>query len=236
MGAQAKAGRARVVTTMVMPRCTKVLVTNIGPIVTKDDLVGMFSHCGEVADCRISSDVGGSSQRALIEFKSQHPAQTAMLLSGAPLADRDIRVEAVEPRVSLEDPGKDPVGKLSVMQRMLSAGFCLPDAIVERAREFDECENAPVQDTKQLIQAEDLTNETFDPTKAKPKVEVGAVDRDAQLNAWYKVNEPVCYEKEIAMAKATAHAEYKATLIDGRFKMDDKTVAPPDKGLSMAKA
>ena len=80
------------------PRCIKVLVTNIGTIVTQEDLLGFFSFCGGNADCRLSSDVGGAAQRALIDFGSQHAAQTALILSGAPLADRNIRTEAVEPR------------------------------------------------------------------------------------------------------------------------------------------
>jgi len=233
------------------PRCIKVLVTNIGTIVTQEDLLGFFSFCGGNADCRLSSDVGGAAQRALIDFGSQHAAQTALILSGAPLADRNIRTEAVEPRNALDDPGVDPNGKLSVVQAMLAAGYALPDEIVERAREWDERDHAPPQAIQEIAQLADA-NETFDPTKAKPKVEAFPVDRDAQLNAWYKVNEPVCYEKEIAMAKATEHDEKfkilepatgvhdyavnKSKLIDGNFKLCDKTVAPPDKGLSMAKA
>jgi hypothetical protein len=219
--------------------------------VSELDLLGFLSFCGGNAECRLSSDVGGAAQRALVDFGSQHAAQTALILSGAPLADRNIRIEAVESRNALEDPGVDPNGKLSVIQAMLAAGYALPDDIVDRAREFDQMANAPpaaIQEIPQLTNS----NETFDPTKAKPKVEALPIDRDAQLNAWYKVNEPVCYEKEIAMAKAQEqdekfkilepatgvhdYAVNKAKLIDGRFKLCDKSVAPPDKGLSMAKA
>merc|ERR1711998_209157 len=86
-----------------LPLCNMVLITNISPAISETDIWGLFSYCGDkaVAEIDMSSDMDGVTQRALVEFNSVSAAHTALLLSDAPLGDRDIKVEAVEPRDSL---------------------------------------------------------------------------------------------------------------------------------------
>merc|ERR1711998_747400 len=87
----------------MLPLCNMVLVTNISPAISETDIWGLFSYCGDkaVAEIDMSSDMDGVTQRALVEFNTVSATHTALLLSEAPLGDRNIKVEAVEPRDSL---------------------------------------------------------------------------------------------------------------------------------------
>merc|ERR1712057_78949 len=88
------------------PLCNTALVTNISPAMSETDIWGLFSYCGDkaIAEIDMSSDMDGVTQRALVEFNSVTAAHTALILSGAPLGDREIKTEAVEPRDPLPPP------------------------------------------------------------------------------------------------------------------------------------
>merc|ERR1711934_862621 len=110
-----------------LPLCNMVLVTNISPSISETDIWGLFSYCGDkaVAEIDMSSDMDGVTQRALVEFNSVTAAHTALILSGAPLGDRDIKVEAVEPREALPPPPANSELKEVIIERMISAGYVL---------------------------------------------------------------------------------------------------------------
>merc|ERR1712166_1219939 len=90
----------------MLPTCNMVLLTNVSSAISETDIWGLFSYCGEkaVAEIDMSSDMDGVTQRALIEFNTVTAAHTALLLSDAPLGDRNVKVEAVEPREPLAPP------------------------------------------------------------------------------------------------------------------------------------
>merc|ERR1711998_774947 len=118
----------------MLPLCNMVLITNISPAISETDIWGLFSYCGDkaVAEIDMSSDMDGVTQRALVEFNSVSAAHTALLLSDAPMADRSIKVEAVEPRETLAPPPINGELKEVIVERMISAGYVLGASILER--------------------------------------------------------------------------------------------------------
>lgn len=244
----------------MLPLCNMVLVTNVAPEVGEADLFGLFSYCGEVVEIDVSSDMDGESQRVLVEFSSVKAAHTALILSGTPLGDRAIKTDAVESRETLNPPPSNSELKAVVMERIATAGYSLGPAIISRAEEYDMAMMAPkIEDAKndaavvkKATTSAHALNETFDASKALPPQGMAEIDRDDELNARYKVNEPRSTVKDLAMAKsmsldekfkilepATEAADKAATkcqLNDERYKVLEKTVAGAEKGLSMAKA
>jgi len=237
-----------------------VVVTNISPAITETDIWGLFSYCGTkaVAEIDMSSDMDGVTQRALVEFNSVASAHTALILTGAPLGDRAIKVEAVEPREALQPPPVNAELKTVIVERIMSAGYVLGGAILQRAEEYDErMMSEPDEGVGQVVSANSRSDnvvygETWDPSKTKNPVEEEELERDEELRRRYKVNEPRSTVKDISMAKAISldekfkilepatmaddKAVQKCKMIDERYKVLEKTVAPAEKGVSMAKA
>lgn len=202
----------------------------------------------------MSSDMDGVTQRALIELNSVTAAHTALILSGTPLGDRDIKIEAVEPREQLAPPPANAELKAVIVDRMITAGYALGGTIVQRAKEYDELMMKPAEvvAAAPVARIQDGYAETWDPTKTKNPVVEEPMDRDEELRARYKVNEPRSTAKDIAMAKsmcldekfkilepatmAADKATQKCQMVDDRYKVLEKSVAPAEKGVSMAKA
>jgi len=240
-----------------LPLCNMVLVTNISPAMSETDIWGLFSYCGNkaVAEIDMSSDMDGVTQRALVEFNSVAAAHTGLILTGAPLGDREIKVEAVEPRdpEALQPPPVNAELKAVIVERIMSAGYALGGAILQRAREYDERMMASDEEQVLPVVASDSAyGETWNPSKTKNPVVEEQLERDEELRRRYKVNEPRSTVKDIAMAKAISLDEkfkilepatmaddqevQKCKMIDERYKVLEKTVAPAEKGVSMAKA
>jgi len=241
----------------MLPLCNMVLITNISPAISETDVWGLFSYCGDkaVAEIDMSSDMDGVTQRALVEFNSVAAAHTALILSDAPLGDRNIKVEAVEPRETLAPPPANGELKEVIVERMISAGYVLGGSILDRAKEYDlrmMTPNTSNDGPIVRVPATQSYDETWDPSKTKNPIEEVKLEWDEELRRRYKVNEPRSTVKDIAMAKAmsldekfkilepaTMAADYavqKCKMIDERYKVLEKTVAPTEKAVSMAKA
>ncbi|XP_072950233.1 uncharacterized protein [Typha angustifolia] len=72
-----------------------VQVTNISPKTTKTDLLIFFSYCGTVDEIQLQRE-GDQSQLATVTFSQPYALKTALLLNGASIGDRRVRVLPLE--------------------------------------------------------------------------------------------------------------------------------------------
>ncbi|RRT65978.1 hypothetical protein B296_00036710 [Ensete ventricosum] len=76
-----------------------VKVSNISPKTSRADLIFFFSYCGTVDEIQMHRD-GVQSQTATVTFRQPYAFQTALLLNGAPILDRSVRIL---PQANLKD-------------------------------------------------------------------------------------------------------------------------------------
>ncbi|KAL6592453.1 hypothetical protein ACP70R_049506 [Stipagrostis hirtigluma subsp. patula] len=69
-----------------------IFVTDIDHSVTEEMLATIFGICGTVVDCRISGDLVTGFRYAFIELQSEDEAYAALLLDGAIIGSRPLRV------------------------------------------------------------------------------------------------------------------------------------------------
>ncbi|KAG1334848.1 binding partner of ACD11 1 [Cocos nucifera] len=126
-----------------------VKVSNISLAASERDIKEFFSFSGDIQYIEMRRD-SERSQLAYVTFKESQGADTAMLLSGATIADLSVRITPVEDYQLPPEAFKGiPEGKLSstesavrkaedVVSSMLAKGFVLGKDALKRARSFDE--------------------------------------------------------------------------------------------------
>ncbi|KAJ4837764.1 hypothetical protein Tsubulata_047144 [Turnera subulata] len=123
-----------------------VKVSNISLVATEIDMKEFFSFTGNVqyVEMRRESE---ATQLAYITFKESQEADTALLLSGATIADRSVTITLVEdyhlpPEAlsSISAPTEDSAVKKAedVVSSMFAKGFVLGKDALSRAKSFDE--------------------------------------------------------------------------------------------------
>ncbi|EOA19437.1 hypothetical protein CARUB_v10001749mg [Capsella rubella] len=123
-----------------------VKVGNLSSGATEHDIKEFFSFSGEVE----SIDIESNEHSAYVTFKDPQGAETAVLLSGASIADQSVIIE-MAPNYSppeaphAETQGSGGGGAESVVQKaedvvssMLARGFILGKDAVGKAKAFDE--------------------------------------------------------------------------------------------------
>ncbi|KAF8021170.1 hypothetical protein BT93_G1564 [Corymbia citriodora subsp. variegata] len=133
-----------------------IKVSNISPNVSDGDVREFFSFSGDIQYVEMRrqgfkpTTESESSQFAYVTFKEVQGADTAMLLSGATIADLCVSITPVDdyqlpPEALPSTPEKKPTigGEAikkaeDVVSSMLAAGFVLGKDVIARARSFDE--------------------------------------------------------------------------------------------------
>ncbi|KAG1330577.1 binding partner of ACD11 1 [Cocos nucifera] len=126
-----------------------VKVSNISLAASEKDIEEFFSFSGDIQYIEMRSE-SERSQIAYVTFKESQGADTAMLLSGATIADLSVSITPVEDYQLPPEAYKEiQEGKLSsaesavrkaedVVSSMLAKGFVLGKDALKRARSFDE--------------------------------------------------------------------------------------------------
>ncbi|VVB14811.1 unnamed protein product [Arabis nemorensis] len=121
-----------------------VKVSNLSSGATEHDIKEFFSFSGEVE----SIDIQGNEHSAYVTFKDPQGAETAVLLSGASIADQSVIIEMAPnysppaaPHAETQSGGaaEGVVQKAEdVVSSMLAKGFILGKDAVGKAKAFDE--------------------------------------------------------------------------------------------------
>ncbi|KAG2273756.1 hypothetical protein Bca52824_056311 [Brassica carinata] len=121
-----------------------VKVGNLSSGATEHDIKEFFSFSGEVE----TIDIQGSEHSAYVTFKDPQGAETAVLLSGASIADQSVVIELATnytppaaPHAETQSGGaaESVVQKAEdVVSSMLAKGFILGKDAVGKAKAFDE--------------------------------------------------------------------------------------------------
>ncbi|XP_010916243.1 binding partner of ACD11 1 isoform X3 [Elaeis guineensis] len=126
-----------------------VKISNISLAASERDIKEFFSFSGDIQYIEMIRE-SERSQLAYVTFKESQGADTAMLLSGATIADLSVRITPVEDYQLPPEAFKGiPEGNLSstesavrkaedVVSSMLAKGFVLGKDALKRARSFDE--------------------------------------------------------------------------------------------------
>jgi hypothetical protein len=143
--------------------CT-VKVTNVSLKATETDLWDFFAFSGEINAIQVKKDDNGETQTAFVTFGDEKALETAMLLSGAVIADKPVTVESVEnyvvpstatTRLEAVNAGASvvPVNQQGTMvppaapsttraedvvTNMLAKGYILSKDAMAKAKQFDE--------------------------------------------------------------------------------------------------
>ncbi|KFK25915.1 hypothetical protein AALP_AA8G179600 [Arabis alpina] len=124
-----------------------VKVSNLSAGATEHDIKEFFSFSGEVE----SIDIQGTEQSAYVTFKDPQGAETAVLLSGASIADQAVIIEIAPnysppaaPHAETQSGGVGGAAEAvvqkaeDVVSSMLAKGFILGKDAVGKAKAFDE--------------------------------------------------------------------------------------------------
>ncbi|XP_019083843.1 PREDICTED: binding partner of ACD11 1 isoform X3 [Camelina sativa] len=119
-----------------------VKVGNLSSGATEHDIKEFFSFSGEVESIDIQSS---NEHSAYVTFKDPQGAETAVLLSGASIADQSVVIEMAPNYAPPETQASGGGGAESVVQKaedvvssMLARGFILGKDAVGKAKAFDE--------------------------------------------------------------------------------------------------
>ncbi|GAB2273225.1 hypothetical protein Dimus_008027 [Dionaea muscipula] len=126
-----------------------VKVSNISLGVSQRELAEFFSFSGDIVYVEMKSDVE-HSQTAYVTFKDSQGAETAVLLTGATIADKTVNI-VLDPEYQLppaalsqdaEGQGKGAESAFrkaeDVVTSMLAKGFMLGKDAASKAKSFDE--------------------------------------------------------------------------------------------------
>ncbi|CAH8271331.1 unnamed protein product [Arabidopsis lyrata] len=120
-----------------------VKVGNLSSGATEHDIKEFFSFSGEVE----SIDIQSNEHSAYVTFKETQGAETAVLLSGASIADQSVIIEMAPnyspppaPHAETQSSGAESVVQKAedVVSSMLAKGFILGKDAVGKAKAFDE--------------------------------------------------------------------------------------------------
>ncbi|KAI3497984.1 hypothetical protein L1887_33659 [Cichorium endivia] len=122
-----------------------VEVSNISMSVTKKDIWEFFNFSGDIHYIEIEND-SDTTQHAFVTFKDPQGAETAVLLTGATIADLSVSVSPVQnyqlppdaPDTNTDKKGEVVQKAEEVVSTMLAKGFVLGKDALIKAKSFDE--------------------------------------------------------------------------------------------------
>ncbi|CAI9263226.1 unnamed protein product [Lactuca saligna] len=122
-----------------------VKVSNISVAVTKKDIWEFFNFSGDIHYIEMKSE-SETTQQAFVTFKESQGADTAVLLTGATIADLSVSVSLMENyQLPPDAPPTDTDKKGEVVQKaeevvstMLAKGYVLGKDALKKAQSFDE--------------------------------------------------------------------------------------------------
>lgn len=121
-----------------------VKVSNISLTASQQDITEFFSFSGDIDFVELQSE-SERSQVAYVTFKDPQGAETALLLSGATIADLSMVVSLAENYQLPPQANKSTMNSASVVRKaedvvssMLAKGFMLGKDTLKRAKSFDE--------------------------------------------------------------------------------------------------
>ncbi|KAK9332526.1 hypothetical protein V1520DRAFT_335117 [Lipomyces starkeyi] len=137
---------------------TSIIVSNISPEVTQQQISDFFSFCGKISSLQVSNTgTATKMQEARIVFESDSAAKTALLLTDTKLGNSNVVVQpdtiaavgkkaegtasAVSPVVADEeghDIQQEYKPKAAIIAEILSHGYVLSDKAVQKSAEFDK--------------------------------------------------------------------------------------------------
>lgn len=129
--------------TSMASQVRSVKVGNLSSGATEHDIKEFFSFSGEVE----SIDIQSNEHSAYVTFKETQGAETAVLLSGASIADQSVIIELAPnysppaaPHAETQSSGAESVVQKAedVVSSMLAKGFILGKDAVGKAKAFDE--------------------------------------------------------------------------------------------------
>ena len=111
-----------------------VQVTDLSAQATEQHLREFFHFSGKITDVQVSPAEDGL-QQAMILFEKQEEAETACLLTGAIIIDRQVVIANISYGAPPPVMGKKAV---DVISQMLSAGFVLGKSTYDKLSDFDK--------------------------------------------------------------------------------------------------
>ncbi|KAK9237561.1 hypothetical protein V1525DRAFT_376858 [Lipomyces kononenkoae] len=136
---------------------TSIIVSNISPEVTKQQISDFFSFCGKISSIQIrEASAATKLQDAQVVFEKESAAKTALLLTDTKLGNSNVvvhpdphapagKVETTSaeaaPGVAAEkeqDIPQEYKPKSAIMAEILSHGYVLSDKAVQKGTEFDK--------------------------------------------------------------------------------------------------
>ncbi|KAK9362495.1 hypothetical protein V1504DRAFT_448642 [Lipomyces starkeyi] len=139
---------------------TSIIVSNISPEVTQQQISDFFSFCGKISSLQVreasNAETATKLQEARIVFESDSAAKTALLLTDTKLGNSNVVVRpdttapvgkaegtasAARPVVAAEeghDIQQEYKPKAAIIAEILSHGYVLSDKAVQKSAEFDK--------------------------------------------------------------------------------------------------
>ncbi|KAK9390843.1 hypothetical protein V1515DRAFT_591771 [Lipomyces mesembrius] len=139
---------------------TSIIVSNISPEVTQQQISDFFSFCGKISSIKVreasNAETATKMQEARIVFENDSAAKTALLLTDTKLGNSNVVVQpdtsapegkaegttfAATPVVADEeghDIQQEYKPKAAIIAEILSHGYVLSDKAVQKSAEFDK--------------------------------------------------------------------------------------------------
>ncbi|KAK9325686.1 hypothetical protein V1517DRAFT_314036 [Lipomyces orientalis] len=137
---------------------TSIIVSNISPEVTQQQISDFFSFCGKISSINVrdasSAETATKLQEARIVFENEAAAKTALLLTDTKLGNSNVVVQpdTSAPAETAESTGlaaaataeeendiqQEYKPKAAIIAEIISHGYVLSDKAVEMSAEFDK--------------------------------------------------------------------------------------------------
>lgn len=161
-----------------------VQVSNLAPSATEQTLREFFSYSGTVEAVLLTPAGEAEAQTATVTFSAPDAIDTAIMLSGATILDREINVTALN---GAESPAKKSRSAGEVVAALLAQGYALSIDIISRAKAFDEQHQLTSRAAAKISELDAAARAAAADADAK----MGFSEKMKELNEQYKVGEKV---------------------------------------------
>lgn len=170
-----------------------VRVSNVSKQCTETTLKEFFSYSGTIASIELApaaSEEDATSddsavQVALVTFEDPTAIDTALMLSGATIMDREVTIEAVGSAMS---PAKKSKSAGEVVASLIAQGYMLTQQIVEKAKKYDDEHQLTARASAKIAEVQVATSAALKDADAK----LGVSEKMKNLNEQYKLQENSC--------------------------------------------
>jgi len=167
-----------------------VRVSNVSKQCTETTLKEFFSYSGTIASIELApaaSEEDATSddsavQVALVTFEDPTAIDTALMLSGATIMDREVTIEAVGSAMS---PAKKSKSAGEVVASLIAQGYMLTQQIVEKAKKYDDEHQLTARASAKIAEVQVATSAALKDADAK----LGVSEKMKNLNEQYKLQE-----------------------------------------------